>query len=109
MSKISIQHDIINENIIDAITDLFKTMGDPTRLKIINAIAIEGEVSVEALTESLHLSQSAISHSLRRLKSHRVVKVRRQGKYSLYSLDDDHVLDLYQLALDHILEEDHEF
>lgn len=104
MSKQLIHEEQIKDPTIEAIADLFKTMGDPTRLKIINAIAIEGEITVEALTKQVNLTQSAISHSLSRLKSHRVVKSRRQGKYSLYSLDDDHVLDLYQLALDHILE-----
>ena len=82
---------------------LFKTLGDPTRIKIIDALSRE-ELCVCDVAELLHLSQSATSHQLRTLRAAKLVKFRRDGKKIYYTLDDTHVLNLYLQGFDHISE-----
>ena len=82
---------------------LFKTLADPTRVRIMDALA-KAELCVCDLAELLRLSQSATSHQLRVLRSNKLVKYRREGKMVYYSLDDDHVLGLYSQGIEHISE-----
>ena len=56
------------------------------------------------IAETLGMSQSAISHQLRVLKSTRLVKFRKEGKVVYYSLDDDHVKYIFDQALLHVKE-----
>lgn len=85
------------------LAELFKTLGDPTRVRIMDALA-KNEFCVCDLAELLELSQSATSHQLRVLRSNQLVKYRREGKMVYYSLDDDHVMALYREGLEHISE-----
>lgn len=82
---------------------LFKTLGDPTRLRILSALA-KSEFCVCDLAELIGLSQSATSHQLRVLRNSKLIKYRRDGKMVYYSLEDDHVLGLYNQGLEHISE-----
>nr|WP_041276485.1 metalloregulator ArsR/SmtB family transcription factor [Desulfosporosinus acidiphilus] len=93
---------ILSEQAED-LAELFKTLADPTRVRIIDALA-KTELCVCDLAELLNLSQSATSHQLRVLRSNKLVKFRREGKMVYYSLDDDHVLGLYSQGLEHINE-----
>lgn len=97
------QSEIIELPLANDLASLFKTLGDPTRLRIVSALA-KSEFCVCDLAELLGLSQSATSHQLRVLRSSKLVKYRRDGKMAYYSLDDDHVLGLYNQGLDHISE-----
>ena len=81
----------------------YKVLGDPTRLKIIMALA-GGEMCVCDLAAFIGLTESAVSHHLRRLKDLALVKARRDGQILYYSLDDDHVSDLLKIGLDHVRE-----
>ena len=54
------------------------------------------------IAELLEMNQSAISHQLRVLRDLRLVKYRKEGKSEIYSLDDDHVLQLFKQGLEHI-------
>lgn len=85
------------------LSDLFKTLGDPTRVRIMDALA-KNELCVCDLAELIGLSQSATSHQLRVLRNSHLVKYRREGKMVYYSLDDNHVLGLYSQGLEHITE-----
>lgn len=85
------------------LASLFKTLGDPTRLRILSALA-KSEFCVCDLAELLGLSQSATSHQLRVLRNSKLIKYRRDGKMVYYSLEDDHVLGLYNQGLEHISE-----
>jgi len=87
----------------DRLALTFKTLGDPTRLKMVQALS-GGEMCVCDLAAYLKVSESAVSHQLRRLKDLALVKARREGQVLYYSLDDDHVARLLQLGLDHIRE-----
>ncbi|HED05094.1 MAG TPA: ArsR family transcriptional regulator [Ignavibacteria bacterium] len=83
--------------------DILKTLGDPTRLKIVIALA-EEELCVCDLTALTDVSVSGVSHQLRILRGQRIVKYRRQGKMVYYSLDDKHVEDIVAKALQHVKE-----
>ena len=87
-------------NTIVRLSDIFKTMGDPTRLKIIEALST-GEMCVCDIAATLGMEHSAISHQLRVLRNMRVVKYRKAGKEAIYSLDDEHVLKLFNEGLEH--------
>ena len=85
------------------LAELFKVFGDTTRVKILCAL-YESEMCVCDLSVLLNVTQSAISHQLRVLKSARLVKFRRSGKIVYYSLDDEHVMHIFDEGLKHIIE-----
>lgn len=89
---------------IHKLTNLFKVLGDNTRVKIIFAL-YESEMCVCDIAELLDMSQSAISHQLRVLRDTRVVKYRKKGKSIFYSLDDEHIYDILSKGFEHICHE----
>lgn len=91
------------EEILYDLAELFKVFGDSTRIKIICSL-FESEMCVCDLSVLLNISQSAISHQLRVLKSARLVKFRRAGKVIYYSLDDEHIKQIFDAGLHHITE-----
>ena len=99
---------IVNETMpdeteLDALAELFKVFGDPTRNRIL-FVLFEAEVCVCDLARALNMTQSAVSHQLRILKQSRLVKNRREGKSVFYSLADDHVRTVIAQGREHILE-----
>ena len=78
-------------------------LGDPTRLRLVAALAAE-ELCVCDLATLLGISQSAASHSLRALRQLRLVRYRRAGKIAYYSLDDAHIAALLGEGLRHVEE-----
>lgn len=92
----------ITEETFHYLAEIFKTMGDPTRIKIIHALS-QSELCVCDLAEHLGMTQSAISHQLRVLRNIRIVKYRREGRTVFYSLDDEHILLLFNQGLCHVL------
>ncbi len=91
------------ERELDRLSATYKALGDPTRLKILMALNVE-EMCVCDLAALLEVSESAVSHQLRRLKDLALVKNRRDGQVLYYSLDDRHVVELIQVGLDHARE-----
>ncbi len=91
-----------NETIL-GLTETFKVLSDPTRLKIVLALS-KKELCVFDIAELLGVTESAISHQLRMLKTLRLVKQRKDGKMVFYSLDDEHIEDLIRVATRHISE-----
>jgi len=83
--------------------EVFRLLGDPGRLRIVQALAAE-ELCVCDLAAFLGASSSAVSHQLRLLKQARLVRNRREGKVVYYKLDDGHVTAMVVTALDHARE-----
>lgn len=83
------------------LAEIFKAMGDGTRIKILHALSKE-ELCVCDLVELLEVSQSAVSHQLRVLRNLRLVKFRKVGKMACYSLDDEHISMLLVQGMNHI-------
>lgn len=89
-----------NESLLK-LAELFKILGDPTRLKIVE-ILLENEMCVNHIAETMGMGQSAISHQLRVLRQARLVTYRKEGKTAYYSLNDDHVEALVRMGMDHV-------
>jgi len=86
---------------LNRLADLYKAMGDATRIRILAALA-QSEMCVCDLSALLEMSQSAISHQLRVLRQTNLVTYRKEGKVVYYSLADDHISMLYEQGLIHI-------
>lgn len=91
---------MIGEEEAKSLAEIFKTLADPTRVKLLFAL-LTRELCVCDLAAVIGASESAVSHQLRILRTHKLVKNRREGKILYYSLDDDHVSTLFQQGLDH--------
>ena len=89
---------------VQALADTFRLLGDPTRVRIVDALA-GGPLCVHEISGRIGISESAISHQLRLMRSMRIVRGRRDGRCVYYTLDDQHVLDLFQQGLRHVSEE----
>jgi len=91
------------EREILSLAETFRTLGDSTRVKILQALSVE-ELCVCDLAKLLGVSESATSHQLRVLRSQRLVRYRKEGKMAFYSLDDAHIDVLMKVALRHVRE-----
>jgi DNA-binding transcriptional ArsR family regulator len=83
------------------LADTFKLMGDPNRLKLLMALR-GGEMCVCDLAAFIGLTESAVSHQLRRLRDARLVQPRRDGQILFYRLADECVVDLMAIAEGHL-------
>src|SRR5690242_11370160 len=72
------------------LADLFRLLGDPTRLRIVLA-CLDAPTAVGDIADRLELSDSLVSHHLRLLRAARVVRAERQGKQVFYSAADEHI------------------
>ncbi|MDR6445998.1 UNVERIFIED_ORG: DNA-binding transcriptional ArsR family regulator [Burkholderia sp. 1263] len=90
------------------LADLFRLLGDPTRLRIVLACADERR-AVGALAQALRLSPSLVSHHLRLLRAARIVRAERQGKQVFYLAADRHISAMLAGMLEHVAEPASEF
>jgi len=95
---------LLEDEIIDRLAETFKALSDPTRVKIVFSL-LNDELCVCEISEVIGMSQSAVSHQLRKLKDLRLVKRRKSSKMVYYSLDDDHIRKLLTQGIDHVHEE----
>lgn len=90
-----------DNNAVVSLAETFKTLGDPTRLRIVAALAGR-ELCVCDIAIVLGATQSTVSHSLRALRQLRLVKYRKAGKIAYYSLDDAHISSLVGEGFRHV-------
>lgn len=93
---------MVPEKYLMALADFFKVLGDENRIKILFALSIR-EMCVNDLVELLGMSQSSVSHQLQTLRANAQVKRRKEGRNVIYSLDDEHVVDIFNEALTHVV------
>ncbi len=86
---------------VQSLADTFRVLGDPTRVRILDALR-DGELCVNDLATRIGLSESAVSHQLRLLRTMRLVRVRREGRLAFYAVDDHHILELLEQASTHV-------
>lgn len=91
------------EEVVLSLAELFKALGDPSRVKILSCLKVK-DMCVGEIADALNMTTSAISHQLRVLKAIKLVKGTKEGKEVRYSLDDDHVTLIMQCGLDHVNE-----
>ncbi|MBP0594596.1 winged helix-turn-helix transcriptional regulator [Paraburkholderia sp. LEh10] len=85
------------------IADLFRLLGDPTRLRIVLA-CVDERRAVGAIAGALNLSPSLVSHHLRLLRAARIVRAERQGKQVFYVAADQHISGMLTDMLEHVAE-----
>jgi DNA-binding transcriptional ArsR family regulator len=94
---------LIAEGPVQALAETFRVLGDPTRVRVLDALS-HGELCVCDLATLLGLTESATSHQLRLLRALRLVRPRRAGRMVFYALDDSHIVALFKQGLRHVEE-----
>ena len=90
-----------NEVVAERLADTMFALSTPSRVLILGCL-LEKSRSVSDLTEMLAMEQSAVSHQLRILREHTLVRAERVGRQRLYALHDEHVTTLLRAGLDHV-------
>ena len=83
------------------LADTMFALSTPSRVLILGCL-LAGPQSVSDITETLGMEQSAVSHQLRVLREHQLVRAERAGRMRLYALYDEHVSVLLEAALRHV-------
>jgi len=96
-----IRESMPNEDRLNALTNLFKVLGDNTRARILHTLE-NGQLNVTDICVCVDMKKSAVSHQLRILRDAHLVKSKKEGKEVYYSLDDEHVSLIFKCALEHI-------
>lgn len=96
-----IQSQLLSLEKAQRMAEFFSLLGDTNRLRIVSILAIK-ELCVCDLAAALEMSESAVSHQLRTLRSMRLVRYYKQGRKVFYRLQDNHVLDLYLSVAEHL-------
>ena len=86
---------------------LFRLLGDPTRIQILEVLTGNDELCVHEIAALVGAGETKVSQALRLLRTARVVRNRRDGRHVHYRLDDDHVRTLLAVTRDHLAHQDH--
>lgn len=74
--------------IIERVADRFRVLSDPTRLRLVNELHANGELTVGQLVERLGISYASASKGLAMLRAHGTVARRREGTKVFYRISD---------------------
>jgi DNA-binding transcriptional ArsR family regulator len=96
-----LQDTILETEKAQRMAEFFSLLGDPNRLRILSLLA-QQELCVCDLAVALEMSESAVSHQLRTLRTMRLVRYHKEGRKVFYQLCDHHVLDLYRSVAEHL-------
>jgi DNA-binding transcriptional ArsR family regulator len=94
---------LLDGEAVRSLAETFRLLGDTTRVRILDAVS-RSELCVCDIARLLGMSESAISHQLRLLRSVRLVRPRRVGRMVYYALDDQHIVGLFNQGLEHVQE-----
>jgi DNA-binding transcriptional ArsR family regulator len=92
-----------DESVAEDLADAMHGLSTPSRVQILGCL-VGGPCSVGDLVEALGMEQSAVSHQLRVLREHQLVKAERDGRRRVYAIYDEHVTALLRAGLDHVEE-----
>lgn len=96
-SVMGVKSQMLQDETFQLISDNFKVLSDPTRVKILYAL-IQKEICVCDLAAVLEITDSAVSHQLRLLRDKNLVKFRKEGKMAYYSISHDHVIEMIKMG-----------
>jgi DNA-binding transcriptional ArsR family regulator len=91
----------IGNDVAERLADTMFALSTPSRVLLLGCL-LDGPCSVGDLTEALGMEQSAVSHQLRVLREHDLVRAEKVGRTRLYALYDEHVSTLLHAGLDHV-------
>lgn len=92
-----------SKELLYGLSEFYKIFADQTRLRILDALSNK-PMCVNEISELLDVSQSAISHQLKNLRTSNLVKANKEGKSVIYSISDDHIKVILKYGLEHIEE-----
>lgn len=118
-SSATVPSGALNEDEAARLAELFRALGDASRLRILAVVAAAqpgdepapvsgatgaatGGPNVGAIARAVGISESAVSHHLRGLRQMRLVRARKHGREVFYTLNDAHVTALFAQGLEHI-------
>ena len=84
------------------LAELFRLLGDPTRVRILFALLEAGELCVCDIAAVVDTSETKVSQAMRLLRNAGVVRNRRDGRNIFYRLHDAHVRMLLDLSREHL-------
>ena len=92
-----------SKELLYGLSEFYKIFGDQTRLRILDAL-LNKPLCVSEISELLDMTQSAISHQLKNLRTSNLVKTEKIGKNVYYSISDEHIKIILKYGLEHISE-----
>lgn len=92
---------LISVNDAERLSAAFELLADPTRARVLHALSLANELCVCDLALLVGISESAMSHQLRLLRTQGVVTRRKAGRIVYYQLADEHVRHVFDDALRH--------
>ena len=93
---------LIGVTVAGDLAEMFRLLGDPTRVRILFALLEAGELCVCDIAEVVETTDTKVSQAMRLLRSAGVVRNRRDGRNIFYRLDDGHVRMLLDLSREHV-------
>jgi DNA-binding transcriptional ArsR family regulator len=93
---------LLPDDEVGRLSELFKLLGEPTRLRILSALVEAGELCVCDLAAVVRAPETSVSHALRLLRMAGVVRARRDGRMAYYAIEDHHVRLVLDLAAEHL-------
>ncbi|MDJ1183288.1 ArsR/SmtB family transcription factor [Roseofilum casamattae] len=100
----NLEFQVLHPQKAQKMAEFFSILGDPNRLRILSLLATE-ELCVCDLAATLELTESAVSHQLRTLRAHRLVRYEKRGRKVYYCLSDRHIINLYRNVAEHLDED----
>jgi ArsR family transcriptional regulator len=89
----------LSEGEAEATAALFRALGDPARVRIVNVLATQSDpVCVCELVPALGLAQPTVSHHVKKLTDAGLLQREQRGKWAYYSLNGDAMARLAGLA-----------
>jgi ArsR family transcriptional regulator, arsenate/arsenite/antimonite-responsive transcriptional repressor len=79
----------LSDDEAEATASLFRALGDPARVRLVNILATTGTVCVCDLQAPLGLSQPTVSHHLKKLADAGLIEREQRGRWAYYSLNDE--------------------
>ena len=92
---------VLDEHTAAHVAELFSVFSDTSRVRILSVI-VEQELNIQALSDLIGVSESAVSHHMRGMRQMHIVRARRNGKEVYYSVVDPHIIALFKQGIDHV-------
>lgn len=96
-----VQPEILPTDKAQRMAEFFGVLADQNRLQLLSALASQ-ELCVCDLAAAVKMSESAVFHQLRLLRTMRLVSYRREGHNVYYGLADSHIVNLYRALVEHL-------
>lgn len=90
------------EPLLSELESLFSALSDKTRLSIVLFLLDKKEATVDEISKKLEKSQSLISHHMACLRNCGIVKIRKEGKFSYYSISSEEIAELIKISINHV-------